>query len=383
MTTPKRRVGLLLNFESLWERDYLQGVERYLREAGRPWSIYTEQGDVGLPMSGLQRWRGDGVIGFLRDQKLAQFLRKAGIPAVNSSWVGLQLGLISVVPDRHRQGVVAAEYFLRRGFQHYAYVRHRRTFTPMEQGVMERLRQDGLDYRIVYHPLRLSQSRPWQYYRAKLADWLRPLPKPLALICVSDIQAARILTVCVAEGFRVPEEVAVLGRGDDIICPYTNPPMSSVNRNYDIVGSKAAALLEDLMAGGQAPTETILVADTAIVERQSTNTLAIEDSRLAAIVDYIAEHACDPITVKDVVGRFAVNRRTLQRLFLRNLHRSPNSEIVRVRIDRAQRLLSETDLPIGKVAKACGFSGTVSLGIAFRRETGQSPGRFRKRVTTI
>jgi LacI family transcriptional regulator len=380
MTTPKRRVALLLNFESLWERDYLEGVERYLRKAGRPWSIYTEQGDVGLPMSGLRRWRGDGVIGFLRDRKLAQFLQKAGIPAVNSSWVGLQLGLTSVVPDRQRQGIVAADYFIRRGFRHYAYVRHRRTFTPMEQGFGERLRQQGLSYRIVHHPLRLSQSRPWQYYHDKLTVWLRALPRPLALACVSDIQASRILTACAADGIRVPDEVAVLGRGDDIICRYTNPPISSVNRNYDVVGTTAAELLEAIMSGQPAPGETILVTDTSIVERQSTNTMAIEDARLAEIVDYIAEHACDPLTVKDLVGRFTVNRRTLQRLFLRNLHCSPNSEIARVRIGRARRLLAETDLPVGRVAKACGFSGTVSLGIAFRRETGLSPGRFRKRL---
>ncbi|MCJ7543511.1 MAG: DNA-binding transcriptional regulator [Phycisphaerae bacterium] len=380
METPKRRVALLLDFESFWERDYLEGVERYLRKAGRPWRIYTEQGDVGLPISGLHRWRGDGVIGFLRDRKLAQFIQRAGIPAVNSSWEGLQLGLTCVVPDRHGQGVVAAEYFLRRGFRHYAWVRHRRTFTPMEQGFGDRLRQEGLDYTIVYHPLRLSQSRPWRYYHSKLTDWLRPLPKPLALACVSDIQAARILTACAAEGIRVPEEVAVLGRGDDIICRYTNPPMSSVNRNYDGVGSTAAELLEALMSGQEAPTEPILVTDTSIVERQSTNTMAIEDPRLAGIVDYVAEHACDPITVKDLVVRFGVNRRTLQRLFLRNLHCSPNSEIARVRIGRARRLLTETDLPVGKVAKACGFSGTVSLSIAFRREAGLSPGRFRKRL---
>lgn len=379
MATAKRRVALLLNFESLWERDYLEGVERYLRKAGRPWSIYTEQGDVGLPMSGLHRWRGDGVIGFLRDRKLAQFIRRAGIPAVNSSWVGLQLGLTSVVPDRRGQGVVAADYFLRRGFRHYAYVRHRRTFTPMEQGFRDRLREQGLGYKIVHHPMRLSQSRMWQYYRSKLTDWLRSLPKPLALACVSDIQAARILTACAAEGIRVPDEVAVLGRGDDIICRYTNPPMSSVNRNYDVVGTTAAELLDAMMSGQEAPSEPILVTDTSIVERQSTNTMAIDDARLAPIVDYIAEHACDPITVKDLVVRFSVNRRTLQRLFLRNLHCSPNSEIARVRISRAKRLLAETDLPVSKVAKACGFSGTVSLGIAFRRETGLSPGRFRKR----
>ncbi len=331
-------------------------------------------------MIALRRWRGDGILGFLRDPQLIRFIQRAGIPAVNSSWGGLLGGLTSVVPDRHHHGVMAAEYFLRRGFRQYLYVRHRRTLTPYEQGIAERLEQEGLRYHILYCPLILPRHRPWDRILSHLTAGLSRMPKPAAVLCLSDIQAARIVAACADCGIGVPRDLAVLGRGNDMICKYTDPPLSSIAQNNALVGVEAAALLDRLMSGNAPPPKPILVAETEIVERESTNLLPVKDALLRQVLDYIAEHACDPLTVKNLVGRFSINRRTLQRLFLRNLRRQPNSEIIRVRIGRAKRLLEETDLPLSKVAKACGFSGAVSLGIAFRRETGLSPGRYRKRL---
>jgi LacI family transcriptional regulator len=375
-----RHVALLMDFDSPWERSYLEGVERYLHQARGAWSIYTEQGRLGLPMIGLRRWQGDGIIGFFRDPQLIRFIQRSGVPAVNSSWEGLLRGLTSVVPDRHRHGMMAAEYFLRRGFCQYVYVRHRRTRAPYEQGFAERLVQEGLRYHVLYCPTTLPRGKSWDRALSVLTDGLKRIPKPAAVVCLSDVQAARIVATCADCSIAVPRDLAVLGRGNDMICKYTEPPLSSLAQNYAMVGVEAAALLDRLMAGSPLPSEPIFVAETEVVERQSTNLLPVGDPLLRQVLDYIAEHACDPLTVKDLVRRFALNRRTLQRLFLRHLRRQPNSEIIRVRIGRAQRLLEETDLPLSKVAKACGFSGAVSLGIAFRRETGLTPGKYRKRL---
>jgi LacI family transcriptional regulator len=275
---------------------------------------------------------------------------------------------------------MAAEYFLHRGFRQYVYVRHRLDLSHYEQGFTERLAQEGFRCHILYCPTTMPRGRSWNRAMAVLTEGLKRIPKPAAVVCLSDVQAARIVTVCADCDIGVPRDLAVLGRGNDIVCQYTAPPLSSLSQNYALVGVEAAALLDRLMAGAPPPTEPLFVAETEIVERQSTNLLPVGDALLRQVLDHIAEHACDPLTVKDLVRRFSVNRRTLQRLFLCHLHRQPNSEISRVRIGRAQRLLEETDLPLSKVAKACGFSGAVSLGIAFRRETGLSPGRYRRRL---
>jgi LacI family transcriptional regulator len=60
------------------------------------------------------------------------------------------------------------------------------------------------------------------------------------------------------------------------------------------------------------------------------------------------------------------------------LGRSPNQEILRVRIERAQELLRDTDLPLETIAQRAGFLSHKYLGDVFVRETGQPPGQFRR-----
>lgn len=52
--------------------------------------------------------------------------------------------------------------------------------------------------------------------------------------------------------------------------------------------------------------------------------------------------------------------------------------INRIRINHAQRLLEETDLPVKHIAIDCGFNSSQSFARAFRRATGIAPFQFRK-----
>ena len=53
-------------------------------------------------------------------------------------------------------------------------------------------------------------------------------------------------------------------------------------------------------------------------------------------------------------------------------------EITRRRIETARRLLVETDLDIGGVAKRSGFSDARRMAVVFRERLGRTPSDFRK-----
>jgi len=55
--------------------------------------------------------------------------------------------------------------------------------------------------------------------------------------------------------------------------------------------------------------------------------------------------------------------------------------INRIRINHAQRLLQDSDLPIKRIAFDCGFNSSQSFARAFRRATGVAPHRYRKHGT--
>jgi methylphosphotriester-DNA--protein-cysteine methyltransferase len=58
---------------------------------------------------------------------------------------------------------------------------------------------------------------------------------------------------------------------------------------------------------------------------------------------------------------------------------SIKDEIMSVRLARAKRLLSDTDLPISIICERCGYSDERSLRYLFAKETGQSPADWRAR----
>ena len=49
-----------------------------------------------------------------------------------------------------------------------------------------------------------------------------------------------------------------------------------------------------------------------------------------------------------------------------------------MRLNRAQRLLLETDLPIPKVALAAGYGSGAYLAQVFQKQLGKTPAQYRK-----
>jgi len=99
---------------------------------------------------------------------------------------------------------------------------------------------------------------------------------------------------------------------------------------------------------------------------------------VAAALQFIKNHAGQPIGVAHVIDQVNVSRRTLERRFSDVLGRSISSEIKQCRLERAKRLLLETDLPSYRVAAAAGFGTIKTFNRVFRRAVSVSPQRFRQ-----
>jgi LacI family transcriptional regulator len=74
----------------------------------------------------------------------------------------------------------------------------------------------------------------------------------------------------------------------------------------------------------------------------------------------------------------AVNRRTLERRFVKVLGHTPLEEIRNVRLDRVKTLL-QTDLPIYEVAVRSGFATAEYLATSFLQATGMTPTDYRRK----
>jgi LacI family transcriptional regulator len=194
-----------------------------------------------------------------------------------------------------------------------------------------------------------------------------------------DIRGQQVLEACRLAQLAVPDEVAVIGaHNDNLLCDLCDPPLTSVIPNARQAGYTAAELLARMMHGISVPPQVFEVDPVGVAERQSTDLVAVADSKISAAVRFIRGHATSNITVGDVLRAVPMSRTLLERRFRQCLGRTPHEYIQTLKIDCVKSLLATTDLPVGAIAERTGFDHMEYLSVAFRRATGLSPKRFRE-----
>lgn len=374
------KVALLIEMSNAYARGLLRGIVQFVREQQPPWSVQlVEQGRGDPPPAWLSSWKGDGIIARIENHCIARAVTMTGLPAVDVSAARTVPNIPWVETDDHEIARLAFQHFHERGFRNYAYCGDSQFnwSTWRRDHFFEVLETAGL-IPFVHDVSHSGKTETGDRRQQRLAKWLKDLPKPAGILVCYDILARELLDVCRVTGVAVPEEVAIMGVDDDeLLCNLSSPPLTSVQLDTHQTGYRAASLLADLMSGRTVSEDAHLVKPLGIATRQSTDILAIGDSDVATAVRYIRENACDGINVSDVLKHVPCTRRVLEQRFNKILGRSPHDEIIRVKIDRVKQLLLETDLPISVVADRSGFEHVEYLSVVFKRETGQTPAKFR------
>lgn len=286
--------------------------------------------------------------------------------------------LPSVNTDEYAVARLAVEHLLERGFRQLAYCSVTGfTWGPLRRkAFVDAATEVGFSCH-VYEPAD-NHRTSWELEQEDLDKWLLSLPKPIGMRTAYDFRGQQVLDACRRVGLAVPEEIAVVGGGnDEVLCRLAWPPMTSIDPNPMATGYEAAALLDRLMNGEPMEGQRLLVQPLSTVARQSTDIMAIEDKDIAAAVRLIRECACEGINVGDVLTRIPLVRQSFEHRFKKALGRSPHAEIVRVRLERVKQLLRKTDLPLATVAEKAGFKHAAYMSTLFKEKVGKSPSSFR------
>jgi LacI family transcriptional regulator len=370
-------VALLIETSRSYPRNVVRGVGDYARIHGK-WLIYLPAHVPVRSLPSKDEWDGDGIIAQThRDERFIKELGECGVPVVSLSGPPGSANMHCVIPNQKGVVELAYAHFRDRGFVRYAYCGSfaERVWPPLGELFKSLVESSGFTcdvYQEAFDPglqtLRL----------AHLAQWLKALKKPVALLASSDARAREVLDACRHVSIHVPEEIAVLGVNDDeMICEMANPPLSSVVHNARRIGYEAAAMLERLMARKKVMAD-IIVDPLSVRCRQSTDLLAIEDPEVAKAVRFIREHACEGIRVDDVLDQVALSRRALEKRFRSAVGRPPHMEIRRAQLERVKELLVGSDFKLEKIAEVTGFSSAQYLAGLFHRIMKMTPGAWRQ-----
>jgi LacI family gluconate utilization system Gnt-I transcriptional repressor len=104
--------------------------------------------------------------------------------------------------------------------------------------------------------------------RAGLAALRRDAGDIDAVFCSSDLLALGVLTEARAQGWVVPEQLAVIGFGDLEFAADLDPALSTVRIRGDAIGRQAARFIVDRVEGREVPDRVVDIG-FSIVERQS------------------------------------------------------------------------------------------------------------------
>jgi LacI family transcriptional regulator len=360
----------------------IDGVLQYVREHGCRWSFITAPESLSLSILDLQGRCGNGVIAALNTPVEVECAKSLRVPMVNISSATVESPVPRVNIDNRLLGEMAADHLIQRGFSNFAYY-------GLTKIGYSQLRQEGFESRLATAGFwcQVLLSEPtfglhelhWQEQHQALAEWLQSLPTPVALFAVSDYRARQVLDVCREIHIVVPQDIAVLGvDNEQIICQHIQPQLSSIARNDQLEGYQAAAVLHQLLQGKKT-TDFILVPPAGIVERESTNVIAVSDSRIREAINYIFQHIEQPFGVGELAVHVGVSRRWLEYSFRENVGESPYKYIRRQQLEHARRLLAENpSVKIYQIAQRTGFNSAKRFMTAFRQSFGLSPREYRR-----
>ena len=370
MNSDPKEIGLLIDYNSNYYRSIVTGVSRYNKLSG--WRFYTYRGIPQISEAKLKRWNGAGVIGRL-SPKLIEMLRYRSIPSVNIKTDHEQLSGHSVLMDNPKIGKMAAEYFIEKGIRHFA------STAWSIKGFSGTIKMDSYTATLKSHGYKntvLQSPRDINNLRKLL-----PMEKghTVGVYAAQDFLGRMVIDASLNSGLRVPEDVAVLSTDNGpFICEMLSPTMSSLELGAERIGYQAASLLDQLIQGKEPRTKLSLIPPERIVERQSTEIQAMQDKLVVQALKFIKENVQRPITVNDLTTALRCNRRVLEIRFKGEVGRTLHKEIRRARIQRACKLLRETDMLIEVLSEVCGYSNRERFNAAFRSEMGKTPSIYRR-----
>jgi LacI family transcriptional regulator len=372
----KRRVTIMRQLQQQYDLPMVEAIVDYGRHIG-DWQFVGRGATPFADPEELGDYDADGVIVALPDPEVYQAIRDAGSAAVSISWGLLDVPIARTADDDAAIGRMGAEYLLRCGFSEFAFFGQPedQASDPRCQAFVQVIDEAGRRCQVRDH---IDDGS--KLIGERLAGWLAELPKPIAVMGYRDFMARLTVNAAVASGLRVPDDVAVLGVGDN---PWTSimaaTPVSSIQLDRRRVGRVAAETLDGLMAGGTAP-PMLVVPPLGVVTRHSTDIMLIKDRVVADALAYIRDHCGQGLCVDDVVEHLDLDmsRRTFEKRMKKAMGMAPGMVINRAQVDRAKKMLADLDTPIETIARACGFSQPARLNEAFKRITGMTPGQYRR-----
>ncbi|HPA16189.1 MAG TPA: substrate-binding domain-containing protein [Verrucomicrobiae bacterium] len=356
-------------------RERLLGVYRFAVERG--WRLYLLRGEEPAVLGRLGRLPLDGAILYDKPASFHRALRARRVPCVETAARNLEFDDLAVFVDDGALARLAVEHLAGLGLNNYAYCGLARRLPSVRRAESFEKHVAGRGPCVAMFEESVSEGEAGL---DRLIRWLRRLPKPVGLLAYDDKMAERVLAACGWAGIPVPDDVAVLGIGnDELMCQLAHPALSSVALPTAEIGRRAAESLDRFLRGRAPKCRLQAVVPTEVIARASTDRYPTSDPLVAGAIAFLVGRDSTPIGTDQVAAALGLSRRTLERRFRAVMGRTVHDFLTERRMRRAAELLRLHPHSLSEVAARCGYGALSAFIRAFNRAMGCHPREYRAR----
>ena len=360
--------------------DYSQGTEHWV-VCKMPPSYKRQLGLEGV-VAWAKEWRADVVIAQFDPEDDVTLFRKNGIVAMAQDYISKFDTIPNITGDYALTGTMAAEYFLSKGFTNFGFFGYNGVCWSDErcEAFRSRIMESCPEGSNFYMYDGQNIDNMWYYDQSELTEWLKSLPKPIAIMACDDNQGNILLQACELCGIHVPFDVAIIGvDNDEILCNMSNPSMSTINVDIERGGADAAAVAERMVKDPSYKGEDVVLKPLTVVERLSSSVFATNDKEVLMALRFIHANLDSKIMVTDVLDNVPMSRRLLEHRFKKMTGMTIYNYISIQRIERFAQLLISSNDSISEIAAKMDEFDTKSISRRFKELKGCTPSEFRKK----
>ena len=388
MPTQQRKVALVADPARSFVRGICEGVA-IAAQSMPGWSVELVDPEA-IPEADAEG-RYDGFIARILSERTARALERTGKIVVDVYGREWGFGFSRAVCDHSAIGRMAADHFLGRRYRNFAFCGSEGAYFSDMRRESFAARVSEAGFKCLVHGARKSSRRQRasstalggragsEAEREALREWIRSLPRPVAVFCCNDTRAAQVVKLCRESLISVPDDIAVLGVDNDILCcGFTSPTISSIDANAHEIGRTAVSLLEAGFAGAEP--KTVAVRPKDIVPRASSETFPVDPPWLSKALVHMRRNVSRGLSASDVFSFLGLSHTVVEGAFRRILGTTVQKEIVKSRMEEACRLLDTTDLPVTEISRLSGFSSPEYFCRTFTAQNSISPNQWRMKT---
>lgn len=179
--------------------------------------------------------------------------------------------------------------------------------------------------------------------------------------------------------FALPEDCSVF---EEVLSDL--PPASPIVKKADLAAHGIRQLFRDAAEDPDLEKEGVLHGYLSLLLGKLLPRLSREknarpkEGEIHRVLSYLEGNFRENLSRSVIAREIGISESSLSHLFSSALHVSIPTYLTLLRLEEAQRLLTETSLPVTAIANAAGFSSLRTMNRAFLTHLGKSPTAYRK-----